>query len=140
MPASVAPKAPAFLRPALSLLAGLGIFVAIVFLGTIATFVLMQVRDPLHPTIGLLVAQLVVNAVGALAAGLATGRMTLGRSLYTVFVLALIPSMSSVIPVLKGSSTGEPQWFLLVRPVVIFLAVLLGGALERRRAHAEPIT
>jgi hypothetical protein len=134
----VRPKAPSFLRPALALLAGLGIFVAIVFLGTILAFVIMGVKDAKNPSTALLVAQLVVNGVAALAAGFATGRMTWGRSLYTLFLLSLIPSMSSLIPVLKGSAgLFEPQWYLLARPAVILLGILAGGVFERRRAMAS---
>ena len=134
----MAPKASPFLRPALALLAGLGIFVAIVFLGTIAAFVIMGVRDAQHPSTSLLVVQLGVNAVGALVAGFATGRMTWGRSLYTLFLLALIPSMSSLIPVLKGTAeVVEPQWYLFTRPAVILLGILIGGVFERRRASAS---
>ena len=132
-PVRTRPPAPSFLRPALALLAGLGIFVAIVFFGTIAVFVALGVKDAQNPSLALLVAQLVVNAVGALVAGFAAGRMTWGRSLYTLFLLAIIPSMSSLIPVLKGTAAGEPQWYLLSRPAVILLGILIGGIVERRR-------
>lgn len=118
------------------MLAGLGIFVATVFLATIALFVIMRVTDPLHVSLGVLLAQLAVNAAGALLAGFATGRMTWARSLYTLFVLALIVAMSSLIPVLKGSPSADPQWYLLARPLVILLGVLAGGVMERRRASA----
>ncbi len=134
-PVRARPPAPSFLRPALALLAGLGIFVAIVFLGTIAVFVVMGVKDAQHTSLALLVAQLAVNAIAALAAGFAAGRMTWGRSLYTLVLLAIIPSMSSLIPVLKGTAgVAEPQWYLLSRPAVILLGILIGGILERRRA------
>jgi hypothetical protein len=138
-PRAAAPKAPPFLRPALALLAGLGIFVAVVFLGTIATFVIMGVTDAKHPSTGLLLVQLAVNAVAALLAGFATGRMTWGRSLYTLFLLAIIPSMSSLIPVLKGTAeVVEPQWYSFTRPAVILLGILIGGMVERRRASMSP--
>ena len=134
-PRTERPKAPSFLRPVLALLAGLGIFVVIVFLGTIVAFVIMGVKDAQHPSPALLVAQLVVNAAAALLAGFATGRITWGRSLYTLFLLAIILSMSSLIPVLKGTATaGEPQWYLLSRPALILLGILVGGIFERRRA------
>jgi len=134
-PRTERPKAPSFLRPVLALLAGLGIFVVIVFLGTIVAFVVMGVKDAQHPSPALLVAQLVVNAAAALLAGFATGRITWGRSLYTLFLLAIILSMSSLIPVLKGTATaGEPQWYLLSRPALILLGILVGGIFERRRA------
>ncbi|MEO5814447.1 MAG: hypothetical protein ABIT20_04100 [Gemmatimonadaceae bacterium] len=133
-PRAAAPKVPSFLRPALALLAGLGIFVAVVFVGTIATFVIMGVADARHPSTGVLLAQLIVNAVAALLAGFATGRMTWGRSLYTLVLLAIIPSMSSLIPVLKGTAeVVEPQWYSFTRPAVILLGILIGGMLERRR-------
>ena len=134
-PRTERPKAPSFLRPVLALLAGLGIFVVIVFLGTIVAFVIMGVKDAQHPSTALLVAQLAVNAAAALLAGFATGRITWGRSLYTLFLLAIILSMSSLIPVLKGTATaGEPQWYLLSRPALILLGILVGGIFERRRA------
>jgi hypothetical protein len=139
-PAPIAPKAPAFLRPALALLAGLGVFVAVVVLGTFAAYIIVRATDPQHPTTGLLVALLAVYAVGAVVAGLATGRMTSGRSLYTLFLLAIIPSMSSLIPVLKGTAgIGEPQWYLLTRPAVILLGILIGGIVERRRSDAASL-
>lgn len=133
-PVRTRPPAPSFLRPALALLAGLGIFVAIVFLGTILVFVALGVKDAHNPSLALLLAQLTVNAIGALVAGFATGRMTWGRSLYTLVLLAIIPSMSSLIPVLKGTAAlTEPQWYLLIRPAVILLGILIGGIVERRR-------
>jgi hypothetical protein len=139
-PAPVRPKPPSFLRPALALLAGLGIFVAIVFVGTIVAFVVMGVRtaDAQHPSATLLIIQLAVNALAALVAGFAGGRMTWGRSLYTLFLLALIPSMSSLIPVLRGTAgVVEPQWYLFARPAVILLGILAGGLFERRRTTAS---
>jgi hypothetical protein len=137
VPAPLASKAPSFLRPALALLAGLGIFVVFVFLGTVVLFVIMQVRDPLHPAVALLLCQLAVNAVGALIAGFATGRITWGRSLYTIFLLAVILSMSSLIPLLKGAAAvGDPSWFQLARPAVILFGILFGGLLERRQSSS----
>jgi hypothetical protein len=137
-PVRVRPPTPSFLRPALALLAGLGIFVSIVFIGTIVAFVAMGITDREHPTTGILVAQLVVNAVAALVAGFAVGRMTWGRSLYTLVLLAIIPSMSSLIPVLKGTAgVVEPQWYLLSRPAAILLGILIGGIFERRRAASD---
>jgi hypothetical protein len=141
--APVAPKAPAspaFLRPALALLSGLGIFVVITVLGTIAAYLIAGAADVQHPTTGLLASLLAVFAVGALVAGLATGRMTFGRSLYTLLLLAIIASMSSLIPALKGQAgVGEPQWYLLARSAVILLGILIGGVVERRRSNAASL-
>jgi hypothetical protein len=140
VPTPVAPRAPTFLRPALALLAGLGVFVAVLAVGTFAAYIVVRPADPLHPATGLLVALLAVNAVAAVIAGLAAGRMTSGRSLYTVFVLAIIPSMSSIIPVMNGTApAGEPQWYLVARPVVILFGILIGGVLERRQSDAASL-
>ena len=130
----LAPPTPSFLRPALSLLAGLGIFVVVISLGTVAVFLSAMGADLRNPSASLLASQLVLNALGALAAGFATGRMTTGRSLYTLFLLALILSMSALVPVLREpANTAEPRWYLLLRPALILLGVLIGGALERRK-------
>ena len=132
------PPSPSFLRPALSLLAGLGIFVVVIVLGTIVVFVSAAGSDLKNPGSILLVAQLVLNALGAMAAGFATARMTTGRSPYTLFLLAIILSTSSLVPVFRASaSAGEPQWFLLARPAVILLGILISGALERRPRLAQ---
>ena len=133
----VAPRTPSFLRPALSLLAGLGIFVVVLVLGTILVFLSATGTNLRSPGTPLLAAQLVLNTVGAMAAGFATGRMTVGRSSYTLVLLALILSMSSLVPVIRESgSSGEPRWYLLARPAVILVGILVGGALERRKQHA----
>ena len=121
----------------MSLLAGLGIFVVIVVVGTIAIFVSMGVTDPMRPTSALLVLQLALNAVAALAAGFATGRMTFGRTLYTVFLLAVVLGVASIVPLLRHTAaTGEPVWFLQARPLLVLVGILLGGVLERRGANA----
>jgi hypothetical protein len=122
----------------MSLLAGLGIFVVIVVVGTIAMFVVARVRDPKLITDGLLVGQLVLNAVAAFAAGFATARMTWGRSLYTVILLAVILSVSSLVPLLQHASTTlEPIWYLQWRPALVLLGVLAGAFLERRGSNSR---
>ena len=130
----MAPRTPSFLRPALGLLAGLGIFVVFIVFGTFAVYVSASGSDVRNPSVTLLGAQLVLNAAGAMAAGFATGRMTVGRSFYTVILLALILSMSSLVPVLRETANaGEPRWYLLARPAVILIGIVIGGALERRK-------
>jgi hypothetical protein len=122
----------------MSLLAGLGIFVVIVVVGTIAMFVVARVRDPKLITDGLLIGQLALNAVAAFAAGFATARMTWGRSLYTVILLAVILSVSSLVPLLqRGSTTLEPIWYLQWRPALVLLGVLVGAFLERRGSNSR---
>jgi hypothetical protein len=125
------------LRPALALLAGLGITVLIVFTGvTISTLAALRGQDSAsyvapawtYPT------HLVISAVGAFAGGVATARITEGRTLFTVLVLALILMMSAVGPVLRHvpPTPGQPAWYAVSLAIVSPLATLAGGLLERR--------
>jgi hypothetical protein len=133
----VGPKAPTFIRPVLSLLAGLGIFVVLVVVGTIAIFVILQVRGPNVRTPTLLVLQLALNVVAAVAAGFATARMTFGRSFYTVFLLAVVLGVASLVPLLRhAAGVVEPLWYLQARPLLVLLGILAGGAVERRIANS----
>ena len=127
------------LRPALGLLAGLGITVLIVFFGvTISTLAALRGQDARHyvapfwtyPT------HLIISALGAAAGGFATARITTGRSLYTVLVLALIMLMSALGPVLRHTppTVGQPLWYPLSLAIASPLAALAGGLLERRSA------
>ncbi len=130
---------PPFVLLAISLLAGMGIFVVAVGIGTVLAYVATGSTDPKAPSGALLAALLFVHALASVFAGLATGKMTRSHSLYTVLLLALMMAMSSVVPVLRGATNaGEPSWFLLTRCVVVFAGILAGGALQRmeRRAPA----
>jgi hypothetical protein len=72
------------------------------------------------------------------AAGFATARMTFGRSLYTVFLLAVVLGVASLVPLLRhGTGIVEPIWYLQARPLLVLLGILVGGALERRIANAS---
>jgi hypothetical protein len=125
------------LRPALGLLAGLGITVMIVFVGvTISTLAALRGQDAQHyvapfwtyPT------HLTISALGAAAGGFATARITTGRSLYTVLVLGLILLMSALGPVIRHTppTAGQPLWYPLSLAIASPLAALAGGLLERR--------
>jgi len=129
----------------LALLAGLGITVLIVFLGvTITTLAALRGQDPkayvapfwTYPT------HLLISAIGAMAGGFATARITTGRSLFTTLVLALILLMSALAPVLRGTpgSAGQPNWYPLSLAIASPLGALLGGLLERRRGRSAPST
>jgi hypothetical protein len=126
------------LRPALALLAGLGVTVIIVFFGvTISTLAALRGVDPksyvapawTYPT------HLVISFFGAMAGGFATSRITAGHTLFTTLVLALILLMSALGPVLRHapSAPGQPVWYALSLVVASPLGALLGGLLERRR-------
>jgi hypothetical protein len=135
-----APPTSTFVRPVLALLAGLGITVLIVVIGTlVATLAMLRGVDPRHfqPTLGYLATNLVVSAVGALAGGFTTARITTGRSFYTVFLLALLLGVSGLVPVLRGApaAAGQPGWYPLALALLPPAGVLLGGALERRRSR-----
>jgi hypothetical protein len=125
------------LRPVLGLMAGLGITVLIVVAGVlISTLVAMRGQDakqyvapfwtyPMH---------LVIIALGAAGGGAVTGRITAGRSAYSVFLLALILMMSALGPVIRhvAPAPGQPAWFALALAVVNPLGALAGGLLTRR--------
>ena len=131
------------LRPALALLAGLGITVLIVFLGvTITTLAALRGVDPkayvapfwTYPT------HLLISTVGAAAGGFATARITTGHSLFTTLVLALILFMSALAPVLRGTpgGAGQPDWYPLALAIASPIGVLLAGLFERRRGRVAP--
>ena len=130
------------LRPALGLLAGLGVTVLIVFLGvTITTLAALRGVDPksyvapgwTYPT------HLVISALGSAVGGFTTARVTAGRSLYTVLLLALMLLMSVAGPLLRGErgTPGQPTWYPFALAIVAPLGVIVGGVLERRRERAR---
>ncbi|MFL5620082.1 MAG: hypothetical protein ACJ79A_17020 [Gemmatimonadaceae bacterium] len=132
------------LRPALALLAGLGVTVLIVFLGvTISTLAALRGVDPksyvapfwTYPT------HLLISFFGALAGGFATARITTGHTLFTTLVLALILLMSALAPVLQHtpSAPGQPDWYALSLAIASPVGALLGGILERRWSRAPSI-
>lgn len=128
---------PPFVLLAISLLAGMGIFVVAVGAGTVLAYVATNSTDPRNPSVALLAALLVVHALASVFAGLATGKMTHAHSLYTVVLLALMLSMSSVVPLLRGATNaGEPTWFLVARCAVVFGCIIAGGALQRWNRRA----
>ena len=130
------------LRPALALLAGLGVTVLIVFFGvTISTLAALRGVDPksyvaptwTYPT------HMLISFFGAMAGGFATARITAGHTLFTTLVLALILLMSALTPVLRHapSAPGQPGWYALSLVIASPLGVLLGGILERRRSRSS---
>jgi hypothetical protein len=130
------------LRPALALLAGLGITVVIVFFGvTISTLAALRGVDPksyvapawTYPT------HMLISFFGAMAGGFATARITAGHTLFTTLVLALILMMSALGPVLRHapSAPGQPAWYALSLVIASPLGALLGGLLERRRTGSS---
>lgn len=123
---------PRFVLLIISLLAGMGLFVVVVGAGTVLAYVATGSTSPQNPSAALLGALLLVNALAAVFAGLATSKMTRQNSLYTVLLLALMMTMSSIVPLVRGSeNAGEPQWYLLARCVLVFAGILAGGALQR---------
>jgi hypothetical protein len=128
------------LRPALALLAGLGVTVLIVFFGvTVSTLAALRGVDPksyvapawTYPT------HMLISFIGAMAGGFATARITVGHTLFTTLVLALILLMSALTPVLRHApaAPGQPGWYVLSLVLAGPLGALLGGILERRRSR-----
>ena len=131
--------APSFVRPALGLLAGLGITLLIAACGIIiATLAALRgVRpDRFVATPGYLVVVTTINLLGAVAGGFTTARVTSGRSFFTVLLLAIIVFTSGMAHALKDAPRpGEPHAYPMALAVVVAVGVLLGGALERRGAR-----
>lgn len=137
-PAAAPPRSSStFIRPTLALLAGIGVTVLIVLFGTlVSTLAALRGVDPNHfvPTVGYLATNVIVSALGAMAGGFTTSRITAGRSFYTVFLLAVMLFVSGAIPAFRGTATaGQPTWYPLTVALIAPFGVLIGGALERRR-------
>ena len=138
-PLASPPATSSLIRPALGLLAGLGITALIVGPGIIiATLAMLRGVDPhtFRPSPANLVVYLAINAVGAFVGGVATGRITAGRSFYTVFLLALVLFMSAMVLVLRAQDPAQagPQWYTIGQAITVLVAALLGGITERRLA------
>ncbi len=136
------PPTTTFVRPALALLAGLGITALIVGPGIIiATLAMLRGVDPktFRPSAANLIVYLVINAAGAFAGGLGTARITAGRSFFTVLLLAIVLFMSAMVVVLRANDPVQagPRWYTMGQAVVVLAAALLGGLLERRRGQGR---
>ncbi len=140
---STTPAPSSYIRPAMGLIAGLGITALITGPGIImATLAMLRgVGDPrgFQPSTGNLLVYLAIIALGALAGGVATARITTGRSFYTVFLLGMVLFMSAMVVVLRGDTSAQarPRWYSISQAAIVLLAVLLGGYFERRRHPAR---
>jgi hypothetical protein len=144
---SVPPAAPptsSFVRPAIGLLAGIGVALLLIALGTVIAgmLTLHGVESLSRPfPSGYVWGKLVAAIVGALAGGFTTSRITIGRSIYTVVVLAVILFVAAAGPALRGTNAfpHDPAWFPLTLAVVELVGVMLGGLLERHlEARGSP--
>jgi hypothetical protein len=126
-----------FVRPAVGLLAGIGVALLLIAIGTVIAGVFtLRGADALtkpFPT-GYVWGKLVAAAIGALAGGFTTSRITVGRSLFTSFVLALILCVAAAGPALRGTDAFplDPGWFPLTLAAATLLGVLIGALIERR--------
>jgi hypothetical protein len=141
-PPASPPPTSSFIRPAIGLLAGLGITALIVGPGVIiATLAMLRGVDPrtFRASSANLLVYLAINAVGAFVGGIATARITAGRSFYTVFLFALVLFTSAMVVALrtKGAMEAGPTWYTLGQAIAVLVAALLGGFVERRRQAAR---
>ena len=135
-PAPPRPLTP-LLRPALALLAGLGITVLIVGGGVLITTLAAlrgQTPSTFVPPSWYYAANMLLSLLGPAAGGFAVSRITLGRSLFTVFVLSLILFVSGIAPILRGTPAGpgQPPWYPLALALLAPVGVIAGGLAERR--------
>jgi len=136
-----APPTSTFVRPAIGLLAGIGVAILAIAIGTVAAGI-ATLRGPNALTTafpaGYVWGKLIAASLGALAGGFTTSRITVGRSMYTVLVLALILFVAAAGPALRGSNAfpNDPKWFPLTLATVELVGVLIGGLLERRLDRA----
>jgi hypothetical protein len=133
----LAPPTSSFVRPAIGLLAGIGVALLLVAIGTVLAglFTLHGVESLSKPfPSGYVWGKLAAAVVGAVAGGFTTSRITVGRSIFTVVVLAVILFVAAAGPALRGSNAfpHDPTWFPLTLAVVELVGVMIGGLLERR--------
>jgi peptidoglycan/LPS O-acetylase OafA/YrhL len=141
MTAPHAPPPPSFVRPVLALLAGLGISVLVVGLGSVlVALVLLRQGDAraLQATPAYLVATLVLSGIGGLVGGYVASRLTADRSFYTVLLLAAVLFTSGAVPAIRqrGASTF-PDWYTFGIAGLAPASVAVGGLLERRRRRTR---
>ena len=132
-----APPTSRFIRPAVGLLAGIGVSLLVIAIGTVIAGVFtLRGADALTKAFpaGYVWGKLVAAGVGAIAGGFTTSRITIGRSMYTVLVLALILFVAAAGPALRGANAfpNDPSWFPLTLAVVELVGVCGGALIERR--------
>lgn len=131
------PPTSTFVRPAVGLLAGIGVALLVIAAGTVLAGI-ATLRGPNALTsafpAGYVWGKLAAAAAGAFAGGFTTSRITVGRSMYTVFVLALILFIAAAGPALRddGAFPHDPSWFPLTLAIAQLIGVLIGGWLERK--------
>lgn len=141
MTAPQPPAAPSFVRPVLALLAGLGISVLIVGLGSVlVALALLRNGDAntLQAAPAYLAATFALSGIGGFVGGYVASRLTADRSLYTVALLAAVLFTSGAVPAIRQRGVGKfPDWYTVGIAVLAPASVLLGGLLERRRSRAR---
>src|SRR5690348_10817325 len=109
-----APPTSQAVRPAIGLLAGIGVALLLIAAGTVvAGLFTLRGSDALTRPFpgGYVWGKLVAAAVGALAGGFTTSRITAGRSFFTVLLLALILFVAAAGPALRatGAFPNDPR-------------------------------
>lgn len=134
------PPAPSFVRPVLALLAGLGISVLVVGIGSVLAALALLGNgnaSTLQASLAYRVATLVLSGVGGFTGGYVASRLTADRSFYTVALLAAVLLTSGAVPAVRQRATSTfPAWYMFGIALLAPASVLLGGWLERRR-HAS---
>jgi hypothetical protein len=128
----------------MALLAGLGVTALVAGGGiVIVTLAALRGQDPRSfvPPSWYYTTTLALSALGAAAGGFAAARITHGRSLFTVLVLALVLLMPGIAPGLRSTAAPtHPESSSLTLALIRAFGVLAGGALERRRTWGQRVS
>ena len=139
-------------RLVVAVLAGLGVTILVVLVGTIAAVKLalsgmdpatleLRLKQGMQLPAGYLSLYLAFAALSSLAGGYVTGRVASRRGSKAVGVLAALLLLAGVFSLTEGGGeTGQPSWYPYVLLLLGPAGVMMGGSLVRRGQDAPAPT